>query len=177
MNEESLIKEIAKGNEEALRSFIKLYERRVFMFAYSLLRCYEDAEEATSETFFQVWRSAKKFEGRSRVSSWVLGIARNVCMSMLRKKLKNPPTVELFDSDVVFEVEDVEVDLELLKNALELLSPNHREVLHLVYYEEMPYEEISQVLGVPVNTVKTRVHYAKKKLAEIIKELTGERNI
>lgn len=177
MKEEELIKEIAKGKEDALRTFIKLYERRVFMYAYSVLQNYEDAEEATSETFFQVWRSAKNFEGRSKVSSWVFGIARHVCMGMLRKKLKHPPTLELFETDAVVEEEDAQLDIELLRKALELLPPHHREVLHLAYYEELPYEEIAQILRIPLNTVKTRVHYAKKKLLEVVRELSGERKL
>ncbi|SNZ12122.1 RNA polymerase sigma factor [Hydrogenobacter hydrogenophilus] len=175
MSDTQLIKRIAKGDQEALRELINIYKARLFYYAYGILRDYEDAQEAVSETFFQVWRSAKNFRGDSKVSTWLFGITRNVMRNMLRKRTKEVKTVEIMEHDAVYENDPWEPeDVEVLKKALERLSPAHREVLHLAFYEELSYEEISQVLGVPVGTVKTRVFYAKKKLLELIKEIRDE---
>ncbi|NPA41533.1 MAG: sigma-70 family RNA polymerase sigma factor [Aquificae bacterium] len=171
MDEVALIRGVAKGDEEALKKLIRLYKDRVFLYVYGLLRNYEDSEEATAETFFQIWRSAKKFKGFSKPSTWIFGVARNVAMNILRKRRKEFKTFELEDWDSP--VEDVEVpeNVELLRRAIEMLSPAHREVIHLAFYEDMSYSEIAEVLGIPENTVKTRVFHAKKKLRDLVKEL------
>ncbi len=174
MDEISLIQEIAKGDEEALKKLIRLYKNRVFLYTYGILRDYEDSEEATAEVFFQVWRSAKKFKGRSRVSTWIFGIARNVCMNLLRKRKRRFQTLEIMERDAVYEEVDLDENIEILRQAIDQLPPAHREVIHLAFYEELPYSEIAQILKVPENTVKTRVFYAKKKLREIVKRLKGE---
>lgn len=139
------------------------------------MRDYEDAQEAVSETFFQVWRSAKNFRGDSKVSTWLFGITRNVIRNMLRKRTKEVKTVEIMEHDAVYENDPWEPeDVGVLKKALELFPPAHREVLHLAFYEELSYEEIAQLLKLPLGTVKTRVFYAKKKLLELIKEIRDE---
>ncbi len=83
---EELIKAIARGEEKALRELIRLMQGRVYAYCYSLLGQEEDAEEITSEVFFQVWRSAKKFRGDSKATTWIFGIARNLCLNHLRRK-------------------------------------------------------------------------------------------
>ena len=174
MEETELIKRIASGDEEALAKLIRIYKGRIFLYVYGLLRNYEDSEEATAETFFQVWRSAKRFKGRSKVSTWLFSIARNVAMKVLRKRRHETLIFELYELDAF--VQDVELpqDVELLRRAIEKLPPAQREVIHLAFYEELPYSEIAQILGVPESTVKTRVFYAKKKLRQVIKELQDE---
>ena len=174
MDETSLIEEIAKGNEKSLKKLIRLYKDRVFLYAYGILQNYEDSEEATAEVFFQIWRSARRFSGRSKVSTWIFGITRNVCMNMLRKRKKQLPTLEIMERDAVYEEVDLEEDVEILRRAIDQLPPAHREVIHLAFYEELPYSEIAQILEVPENTVKTRVFHAKRKLKEIVKRLKGE---
>jgi len=174
MDGTSLIKKIADGDEEALKKLIKIYRNRIFLYVYGLVGNYEDSEEVTAETFFQIWRSAKNFKGLSRPSTWIFGIARNLTMNLLRKKRRELLTYELEDRDIAVSDEDLPQNIELLRIAVEKLSPLHREVIHLAFYEELPYSEIAKILGIPENTVKTRVFHAKKKLKEIVKELEGE---
>ncbi|MEM4558310.1 MAG: RNA polymerase sigma factor [Desulfurococcaceae archaeon] len=173
---EELIKAIARGEEKALRELIRLMQGRVYAYCYSLLGQEEDAEEITSEVFFQVWRSAKKFRGDSKATTWIFGIARNLCLNHLRKKKLQ--FMELLETDAVYEPEEEpEYDPELVKKAMEKLSPLHREVLYLAYYEELPYSKIAEILGIPENTVKTRVFNAKRKLKEIIENETSNKRI
>ncbi len=171
MRDEELIKEIAKGNEKALKELMNLYRSRLFFYAYGILQNYEDAEEAVSETFYQVWRSAKSFRGGAKVSTWLFGITRNVSRNMLRKRLREPKTLEIMEQDALLDDTHLEgEDIQLIKEALEKLPPTHREVLHLAFYEDFSYEEIANILGVPLGTVKTRVFHAKRKLLEVINE-------
>lgn len=174
MDEGNLIKRIADGDEEALKKLIRLYRDRVFLYVYGLTGNYEDSEEITAETFFQIWRSAKNFKGLSKPSTWIFGIARNLTMNLLRKRRRELQAYELEDRDFPVQDEELPQNVELLRAAIERLSPIHREVIHLAFYEELSYSEIAKVLGVPENTVKTRVFYAKKKLKEIVRELEGE---
>lgn len=173
---EELIKAIARGEEKALRELIRLMQGRVYAYCYSLLGQEEDAEEITSEVFFQVWRSAKKFRGDSKATTWIFGIARNLCLNHLRKKKLQ--FMELLETDAVYEPEEEpEYDPELVKKAMEKLSPLHREVLYLAYYEELPYSKIAEILGIPENTVKTRVFNAKRKLKEIMENEASNKGI
>ncbi|MCS7196900.1 MAG: RNA polymerase sigma factor [Aquificaceae bacterium] len=165
---EELIKRIARGEEKALRELIRTMQGRVYAYCLSLVACHEDAEELTSEVFYQVWKSAKNFKGRSKATTWLFGIARNLCMNHLRKK--KVQFMELMEGDAVYtpEEEEPEYDPEVIKRAMEELSPAHREVLYLAFYEELSYGEIASLLGIPENTVKTRVFHAKKKLKELL---------
>src|SRR5262249_48340071 len=133
-----------------------------------------------SEVFLDVWRQANRFEGRSAVSTWLLAIARFKALSALRRR-----TDEELDEEAAAAIEDPsddpEVSLqkkdkgEILRKCLTALSPDHREIIDLVYYHEKSIEEVAEVLKIPENTVKTRMFYARKKLAELLKAAGVER--
>jgi RNA polymerase sigma-70 factor (ECF subfamily) len=139
-----------------------------------LVRNESAAEDLISEVFLDVWRQASSFEGRSAVSTWLLAIARYKALSALRRQ----PEEELSD-DVVETIEDQADDpevavqkkdtSEILRKCLTALSSEHREIIDLVYYHEKSIEEVAQIVGIPENTVKTRMFYARKKLAELLK--------
>jgi RNA polymerase sigma-70 factor (ECF subfamily) len=130
--------------------------------------------------FLDVWRQAGRFEGRSAVSTWVLAIARFKALSALRRR----PDEEL-DEETAGAIEDPtddpEMSLEkknksvLIRKCLTGLSADHREIIDLVYYHEKSVEEVAEIVGIPENTVKTRMFYARKKLAELLKAAGIER--
>ena len=138
------------------------------------------AEDLISEVFLDVWRQAGKFEGRSAVSTWLLAITRFKALSSLRRR----KDVEL-DDEAANAIEDssdnpgVAVQKkdtsEALRKCLTALSPDHREIVDLVYYHEKSVEEVAEIVGIPENTVKTRLFYARKKLAELLKAAGIER--
>lgn len=167
---EELLRRVARGEERALVELIRLMQGRVFAYCYSLVGSYEDAEELTSEAFFQVWRGAKNYRGESKASTWILGIARNLCMNFLKKRRVQFLQIMEHDAPYHPEEEEPEYDPKSVQRAMERLNPIHREVLYLVFYEELSYGEISRLLGVPENTVKTRVFNAKRKLREILED-------
>jgi RNA polymerase sigma-70 factor (ECF subfamily) len=128
-------------------------------------------EEVTNDVFFDVWKGAGGFQGRSAVLTWIFGIAHNKTMNELRKKTPDPVDPEEFvrvanpdaGAEEIVEKKDRS---ERMKKALNELSPDHRTVLELTFFEGMSYQEIAAVMDCPVNTVKTRMFYAKEKLKE-----------
>jgi RNA polymerase sigma-70 factor (ECF subfamily) len=138
------------------------------------------AEDLISEVFLDVWRQAGRFEGRSTVSTWLLAIARFKALSALRRR----PDEEL-DEETASAIEDPADDpgtaLEkrdksaIIRKCLMGLSAEHREVVDLVYYHEKSVEEVAEIVGIPENTVKTRMFYARKRLAELLKSEGIER--
>ena len=96
-------------------------------------------------------------------------------MEHLKEKNRSIKTLEIYEGDAVSEDPSINEDVELVRKAIEKLAPYDREVLFLAYYEELPYEDIAKVLGIPVGTVKSRVFNAKAKLKKIIEEMSHER--
>ena len=153
---------------------------RVYRFVLRLVRDELVAEDLISEVFLDVWRQAGRFEGRSQVSTWLLAIARFKALSALRRR----PDEEL-DDETAEAIEDPSDDPEVvldkkdksaaIRKCLEKLSAEHREIIDLVYYHEKSVEEVAQIVGIPENTVKTRMFYARKRLAELLKAAGIER--
>ena len=175
IDERELIAKIAKKDQNAFQTFFYIYKNRLYYYFYKLLENQEDAEELTMETFFRIYRNAGTFRGESKVSSWVFGIARRVCLEHLKEKNRSIKTLEIYEGDAVSEGSPINEDVELVRKAIEKLAPYEREVLFLAYYEELPYEDIAKVLDIPLGTVKSRVFNAKAKLKRIIEEMSHER--
>ena len=173
-SDEVLIGRIANGDRLAMQVLYARYHVRVFRFVVRLVRDESTAEDLISEVFLDVWRQAGRFEGRSAVSTWMLAIARFKALSALRRR----PDQEL-DEETAGAIEDPSDDpaaaLEkkdkstMLRKCLTGLSAEHREIIDLVYYHEKSVEEVAEIVGIPQNTVKTRMFYARKRLAELLK--------
>ncbi|MGE0034241.1 MAG: sigma-70 family RNA polymerase sigma factor [Xanthobacteraceae bacterium] len=173
-SDEVLIGRIAGGDRLAMQVLFARHHVRVFRFVVRLVKNESTAEDLISDVFLDVWRQAGRFEGRSAVSTWLLSIARFKALSALRRR----PDEEL-DEDTAGAIEDPSDDPEialekkdkstLIRKCLSGLSAEHREVVDLVYYHEKSVEEVAEIVGIPENTVKTRMFYARKKLAELLK--------
>jgi RNA polymerase sigma-70 factor (ECF subfamily) len=170
-SDEELISRIAKGDRLAMQVLFARHHVRVFRFVVRFVRDDGLAEDLISEVFLDVWRQADRFEGRSQVSTFLLAIARNKAISALRKRRDSS-----LDDDVAGQIEDTADDPEVvvqkqdkgaaLRACIDKLSPEHREVIDLVYYHEKSVEEVARIVAIPEATVKTRMFYARKKLAE-----------
>jgi len=179
-SDEVLIGRIANGDRLAMQVLFARHHVRVFRFVLRLVREEATAEDLISEVFLDVWRQAGRFEGRSAVSTWLLAIARFKALSALRRK----PEQEL-DEETAEAIEDTsdtpDVTLakketgEVIKQCLTLLTAEHREIIDLVYYHEKSVDEVAEIVGIPEATVKTRMFYARKKLAELLKARGIER--
>jgi RNA polymerase sigma-70 factor (ECF subfamily) len=178
--DEVLIGRIATGDRLAMQVLFARHHVRVYRFVLRLVRDESVAEDLISEVFLDVWRQAGRFEGRSQVSTWLLAIARFKALSALRRR----PDEEL-DDETAQAIEDPSDDPEValekkdksaeIRKCLAKLSAEHREIIDLVYYHEKSVEEVAQVVGIPENTVKTRMFYARKRLAELLKAAGIER--
>ena len=171
LEDEDLIRRIAAGDRAAMRSLYARHSTRCFRFLIRLVRDEARAEDLMNDAFFDVWRQASGFEGRSSVSTWILSIARFKALSSMRKRTEGELEPEVAEA-VEDEADTPEVTVQkaskavAMRRCLEKLSTEHREVVDLVYYHEKSVEEASEILGVPAATVKTRMFYARKKLAE-----------
>lgn len=166
-----LIEEISNGNKEAFKELYEKYIRQVFSFVYKISKDSKLTEEVVNDTMFEVWRGAENFKGNSAVLTWIFGIAHNKTMNELRKKRPEALDPEEFSrfasSDETAEEIVVKKDRsERMNDALSELSPEHRTVLELTFYNGLSYQEIAEIMECPVNTVKTRMYYAKEKLKE-----------
>ena len=145
---------------------------RIYRFVLRLLRDEMAAEDVISEVFLDVWRQASRFEGRSAVSTWLIAIARFKALSTLRKRREeglDEETMEAIEEpsdNPALAIEKLDKG-EKLRQCLAALTREHREVIDLVYYHEKSVEEVAQIIGIPENTVKTRMFYARKKLGEL----------
>lgn len=146
----------------------------VYRFVLQRLRDKASAEDVTSDVFMDVWRCAGRFEGRSAVLTWILAIARRKAFAAYTRSR----SVE-FDSDLIAEQgsdDDPDAPLHardrtvVLRKCLKRLSPEHREVIDLVYYQEQSMDSVATILGIPRNTAKTRVFYARRRLADELKK-------
>lgn len=172
-SDEALVGLIADGDKRAMQVLYARHNVRVFRFIVRLTGNPTLAEDLVSEVFLDVWRQAEGFEAKSRASTWLLAIARYKALSALRRR-----TDEHLDDHLAETIEDTSEDPETLvhtkdRNAivqkcLKELSPAHREVIDLVYYHEKSVEEVAHIVGVPAATVKTRMFYARNKMAALL---------
>jgi RNA polymerase sigma-70 factor (ECF subfamily) len=174
-SDEVLIGRIAQGDRLAMQVLFARHHVRVFRFVLRLVRNEATAEDLISDVFLDVWRQAGSFEGRSAVTTWLLSIARFKALSVLRRKPEQELDEETAEA-IVDTADTPQVALEkkdkgeILREALGALSAEHREIVDLVYYHEKSVEDVARIVGIPEATVKTRMFYARKKLAELLRQ-------
>jgi RNA polymerase sigma-70 factor (ECF subfamily) len=173
-----LIARIAAGDHAAMRYLFARHQTEVYRWLVRIVRDEALAEDILSEVFLDVWRQAASFEGRSSVSTWLLAIARYKALSARRRRRDDQLDDELAESicdpcgDAETMMQDKDRDERLIA-ALSRLSDEHREIIDLVYYHGKSVKEVAAITGLPAGTVKTRMFYARKKLAETVKTLTN----
>lgn len=172
-SDEALVRRVASGDRRAMQLLYVRHGTQVFRFLLRLVRDEAKAEDLLSDVFFDVWQQAGRFEGRSAVSTWLLSIARFKALSSFRQRRTESLQDETADmiedeSDTPEVIVQKASKAEALRTCLNALSPAHREVIDLVYYHERSVEEASVILGIPENTVKTRMFHARKRLSELL---------
>jgi RNA polymerase sigma-70 factor, ECF subfamily len=173
-----LLAATASGKSSAFEVLYERYERRVFNYVRTFLRQSTIAEDVVIDTMTAVWHGARNFTQASRVSTWIFGIARHKALDAVRKAGSHPDPLPLDQSEEPIDTdEDPSATMEhghtaqLMLRAIARLSEDHREILRLAFYEDLPYEEIATLLSIPDNTVKTRVFYAKQQLRRHLERL------
>ena len=187
-NNVELIQRILEGDDAAFECLVRKYQKRVHALAWRKIGDFHSAEDITQETFLQVYRKLATLKDPSQFPGWLYVLANRRCLAWLRKK--RIQTQQLEETDITM-VEStsysrhiaaeqaesaMETKRELVKNLLAKLKESDRTVLTLYYFGEMTYAEISEFLGVSVNTVATRVHRARERLKQyepMIREALG----
>lgn len=183
-----LLQRIARKDKTAFRQFYELYAARIGSFLMRLLKNPEWVDEAVNDVMLVVWQSAADFDAeRSRVSTWVFGIAHNKGLKLLERdrrrwreqSIEDEPALLPDDSDEHVGADSVELQSperaalagelgDVLLWAMERLTPEHQTVLELIFSEGCSYADVAEITGCPLNTVKTRLFHARKKLGELM---------
>ena len=179
-SDRELVERVARGDRAAVRLLFMRHHARVYRFAARQTGSDMMADDIANEVFLELWRQAPAFEGRSEVSTWLLGIARFKALSSLRKKkeewIGDDDAATIPDTADTPEVAVMKDDkATALRGMVNGLPEEHRTVIDLAYYHAKSVAEIAEILSIPVATVKTRMFYARKKLGEALKAAGFER--
>lgn len=165
------IQQISKGDRAAFERLYSTYQRPLFRYFLHFVGSTDQAEELCNDVMVEVWKNAARFKGKSRPSVWIFGIAYHKAIDALRRR--RPPVVELHAVDAAIpadarqspEASAVRDSVRAeVAAALAGLSAEHRSVMVLTFVFGYGYGEIAQATGCPVNTVKTRMFYAKRQM-------------
>ncbi len=180
--EAMLLRRMAGGDRAAFTELYRLMHRPLFGYLMKLIREREMAEDVLNETMMEVWRQAGRFEGRSAVNTWVFSIAHHRAVSRFRKR-RESALDDAYAATIADEGPTPDQTAQsrgmsrLLARLMEQLSYEHREIIHLAYFQEFSVQEIAEALDVPPNTVKTRMFYARQRLKVLLAESGVERAV
>jgi RNA polymerase sigma-70 factor (ECF subfamily) len=172
-SDDALIRRVAAGDQLAMRTLFARHRIPLYRWLLRIVRDETTAEDLLSDVFLDVWRQAASFEGRASVSTWLLAIARYKALSARRSRVDSELD-ERIASTIADPADNPEAVLqkknrsEVLRDSLATLSPEHGEVIDLVYYHGKSVKEVADIVGVGEATVKTRMFYARRKLASLV---------
>lgn len=176
MTEADIIKKCKKGDRDAFDELVKMYQNKVVNIAYGMLSDSDDALDAAQEVFIKVYRGLDSFQEKSSFSTWIYRITSNVCADILRKRQRSIVAVSINQSEdeKVMEIKDdaptPEEYSELserqaaVREALADIKDEYREIITFFDIEGLSYEKISDILKIPVGTVKSRLNRARAAL-------------
>jgi len=182
-SDSEIISLVLKGDHNAYALLVERYKSYVFTLTFRFTKNREDAEEVSQDIFVKAYRSLADFKGTAKFSTWLYTIVNTTCITFLRKKRLE---VKSLDDERTFEVADNQDSglranqveqksrLNMVNQAIALLSPDDAEIITLFYKNEQSLEEISQILGVEANTAKVRLHRARTRLKEKMERYFSE---
>ena len=169
LNEIRLIKESMKGNKESFGILIKNNKEYLYKMAFLYVKDEQDALEVIHETVYRAFLNIEKLKKAKFFNTWITRILINVSIDFLKRKGKN----EMLDESTPIIKEKCEISTEEkldLYNAIDLLNDNYKTVIIMMYFNDMKIKDISKVMEIPENTVKTYLRRAKQALGEVLKE-------
>ena len=192
--EEKLLERLRARDERAFNELVKAYERRVFGLVFRMLSSRAEAEDLTQEVFVQVFKAIGTFRGESKLSTWIYRIAVNLCKNRSKylrvrhtgeqdqledvaerlplSQARNANVAQVARPDEAMAGRQVE---EIVRQAISEVDENFRECLILCDVEELSYEEIAEITGLPVGTVKSRIFRGRAQLRELVEKKLGEK--
>jgi RNA polymerase sigma-70 factor (ECF subfamily) len=193
-DEKAIVERLQARDERAFNELVRQFERRVFGLVFRMLGNREEAEDLAQEVFVQVFKAIDQFRGESKLSTWIYRIAINLCKNrnkyLQRRHAHQQDDIEALGdrapmssakgttSGSIARPDDMLVGLQVervVQDAIQQLEEDFREVLILRDVEDMSYEEIGEITGLPSGTVKSRIHRARERLREAIETKLGEK--
>ena len=192
-SDEELVRRFKAGDQEAFSQLVLRYQDRVFTLCLRWLGEREQAEETTQDIFLALYRSLAEFRGESKFSTWIFRVATNHCKNRRiyrirrahdrHEPLEGPETDDAPPRQIASEGPGTDSRVtrseaeEILERALGQLDEGQRSILVLRDIEDLPYEEIADILSLPRGTVKSRLHRARAELASILKRMIGPMDV
>lgn len=184
MSEEQLIRRAQQGDNSAFEQLLLAHQKKVYNLCLRMAANPDDALDLSQEAFIKAWRALGQYQFEANFSTWLFRLTSNVCIDFLRRKKRRQETsltenyddsdegaeLSLPDANPLPEQQAItnETKIELAR-AMGQLAPDHREILQLRVVEDLPYEQIADILGVRVGTVKSRLARARLSLRKILK--------
>lgn len=177
-DEKAFINELLhpQTQQKAFEQLLRLYQKPLYHHIRNIVLNHDDADDVLQNTFIKVFNYLKDFKGDSKLFSWMYRIATNEAITFINQKAKRNGTtseamqsklVENLQSDVYFDGNDIQLKLQ---KAIHLLPEKQQLVFKMKYFEELKYEEISEILGTSVGALKASYHHAVKKIEEYFNE-------
>jgi RNA polymerase sigma-70 factor (ECF subfamily) len=187
----NLVKLARNGDRNAYRVLVERYQRKVYSVCYGMVRNPDDAMDMVQETFIRVFKNIERFEGSSSFYTWIYRIASNCCIDHIRKaqRAREVDYDDTIGRDESADGEEVTLPDRLgispahvlsrrelvtkIEDALQTLSPAHREAILLREVEGLSYQEIADALGISIGTVMSRLHHARKNMQKALRDYVG----
>lgn len=168
----ALLDRVRRSDRAAFSELYRLYHPRLYGYLRRLLADPGTVEEILDDVMLVVWKDVRKFRGRGAVSSWIFGIAYRKALTAMRSERRYQLRIDrTTDTDSIACPSSQHDDW--IRAALMQLSPEHRQVVELTYFSGFAYREIAEIADCPVNTVKTRMFHAKRRLRVLLPALAG----
>ncbi|MBD3235643.1 MAG: sigma-70 family RNA polymerase sigma factor [Candidatus Eisenbacteria bacterium] len=179
----SLVRRCLKGDERAFAQLVARYEGAIYRLAWRMMRQDEEAQDVVQETFMRVFRALHTYDQSRKFSTWILRICTNLCIDRYRRRRMKLLSIDASEQEEArspivlvdrgrspFEAYQRSAMRAALDRLVQRLPPIYRAVIELRYQQSLSYDEISEVLGIPLGTVKARLHRAHRHLKELLEE-------
>lgn len=180
-NEQQLIQQLSDPGtrEQAFGTLVQEFQEPLYWQIRRMVLCHDDADDILQNVFIKAWQGMDSFRGDSRLSTWLYRIASNECLNFLQRQKQATVSLSLADectddgvalqleSDPYFDGDETEL---LLQQAIQTLPPKQRQVFNMKYFQELRYEEMSQILGTSVGALKASYHHAVSKITAFFEQ-------
>ncbi len=186
--EKRLLKLAKNGDRQAFAEIVDLYKDKIHSLGIRMLGNFQDAEDVAQETFMRVYANLHRYDDQYKISTWIYRIANNLCIDKIRKRkvrsnqvsldaeIAGTDGLELYDTikdyDPLPDQQVLQHELQdKVKDAILSLAPKYRSIMTLKYLEDLSLQEISEIVGLPAATVKTRVHRGREALRKKLRDI------
>lgn len=171
-----LVRQFKNGEISGYNEIVRKYQQQVYWIIRRIIQDHDETDDITQEVFIKVYTALKDFREESNLFTWLYRIATNFALNHVKKiKVKSTVSLELVTEQIeskdkqTDEILDEDRKRKILEAAIETLPPQQRAVFNMRYYDELPYDEISDMLGKSVGGIKANYFHAVKKIGEYVK--------